>query len=251
MAVTRIDLNADLAEECGDDSAMYQFLSSANICCGQHAGGPEAMQKAVRAAIEHDVVIGAHIGYADRENFGRFDVDMGYQELYDLATLQLRDLKTIVDSAGAHMKYVKPHGALYHRVGNDPEQARAVATAIADFDDSLDVLVPNTSIIKDALTAKNLSFTHEFFADRAYLPTGTLAPRSMPHSLLEDADVIADRVLHWLETGTVIDSEGSSLVVEADSICLHGDTAGAIESAAKIHESLVANGVAIASWLTK
>lgn len=251
MAVTRIDLNADLAEECGDDSAMYQYLSSANICCGQHAGSREVMRDAVSAAVSHGVVIGAHVGYADRDNFGRIDVELSYRELYDLTALQLHELKSIVDIEAAAIAYVKPHGALYHRVGSDKEQARAMVDAVADFDSSLEVLVPNTAIIKDALTSRNVSFAHEFFADRAYLPNGTLAPRSMPNSLLEDAEVIATRVLLWLETGTVIDTEGNSLIVEAESICLHGDTAGAIESAARIHESLVNNGVIISSWMTK
>lgn len=208
------------------------------------------MIAAVEAAIRHDVVIGAHVGYADRKNFGRLDVDMGYEDLFNLITLQLQDLKTVVESNGATLRYVKPHGALYHRVGNDQVQARALTDAIADFDNSLEVLIPNTEIIRDALSSRNLSYTHEFFADRAYLPSGTLAPRSMPHSLLEDADVIAARVLHWLDTGMVIDTEGNPLIVEADSICLHGDTANAVESAAKIHESLTDNGVAITSWLT-
>lgn len=250
MAVTRIDLNADLAEECGDDSAMYHFLSSANICCGQHAGGPEAMLTAVRAAVEHDVVIGAHVGYSDRVNFGRVDVEMSYLDLYELIAMQLRDLQAVVDVEGTSIKYVKPHGALYHRVGTDAVQAQALADAIADFDSTLHVLVPNTSVIKDALNKRGLTFTHEFFADRAYLPSGTLAPRSMPGSLLENAHEIAQRVLRWLETGTVVATDGNPLPVRAESICLHGDTVGAIESAKEIHASLLDSGVKVSSWLT-
>lgn len=249
MAVLSIDLNADLAEECGDDAAMYPQLSSANICCGQHAGGVEAMQVAVKAALANDVAIGAHIGYADRENFGRFEVEMDYQSLYDLAMKQLKDLKSVVDENGATLRYVKPHGALYHRIGSDAQQAKAVTDAIADFDDALDVLIPDTQIIKDACAQRNLKFTHEFFADRAYLPSGQLAPRSMPDSVLHDSPAIAQRVLTWLETGHVVGTDGSQVRVDARSICLHGDTPDAVESAREIKQALLTAGYAIKSWM--
>lgn len=249
MAVLSIDLNADLAEECGDDAAMYPQLSSANVCCGEHAGGINSMRVAVKAAIENDVVIGAHIGYADRENFGRIEVDMEYQELYDLATKQLRALKEVIDEEGGTLRYVKPHGALYHRVGSDSEQARAVTQAISDFDSSLDVLIPDTDIIKDACAQHGLSYTHEFFADRAYLPTGQLAPRTMAHSVLEDPKEIASRVLTWLETGHVAGTDGSQVRVDAKSICLHGDTQDAVDSAREIRRVLLAAGYDIKSWM--
>lgn len=249
MAILSIDLNADLAEECGDDAAMYPQLSSANVCCGEHAGGIEAMRVAVKAAIANDVVIGAHIGYADRENFGRIEVDMEYQELYDLATKQLKALKAVVDDEGGELRYVKPHGALYHRIGSDSEQARAVTNAIADFDSSLDVLIPDTDIIKTACDHRGLVYTHEFFADRAYLPTGQLAPRTMENSVLNDSKAIASRVITWLETGHVTGTDGSQVRVDAKSICLHGDTQDAVDSAREIRQALIAAGYDIKSWM--
>ena len=124
MGLTSIDLNADLAEECGDDEALYPYLSSANICCGRHAGGPESMKKAVLAAIRHDVVIGAHVGYEDRENFGRIDVELDYDSLRKSTFDQIHDLLEIASSAGAKVQYVKPHGALYHTVARQPLRRR-------------------------------------------------------------------------------------------------------------------------------
>lgn len=249
MGVTSIDLNADLAEECGDDAALYPFLSSANICCGRHAGGPAAMETAVQAAIKHDVVIGAHVGYEDRENFGRFDVEMNYDALRKLTFDQIHDLLEIVSKAGATMKYVKPHGALYHRIGNDPEQASAVVDAIAEIDSNLDVLVPDTEVIKSAAAKAGLSVIHEFFADRAYLPTGTLVPRTVADSVLHDADQISERVLSWLSSGEVSANDGTSIKVDAKSICLHGDTPGAVASAASIYQRCKAAGYEIKSWM--
>lgn len=249
MVLAAIDLNADLAEEAGDDEALYPFLSSANVCCGRHAGGPEAMTKAVQAAIKHDVVIGAHVGYDDRDNFGRFDVEMEYDSLRKLTFDQIHDLLDIVSTHGATMRYVKPHGALYHRIGRDAEQAAAVVDAIAEIDTGLHVLVPDTEVIKAAAKKVGLTVIHEFFADRAYLPEGTLVPRSIPDSVLHDADEISERVLNWLETGMIAASDGADISVDANSICLHGDTPGAVASAESIYQRCKSAGYEIKSWM--
>jgi UPF0271 protein len=249
VVVAAIDLNADLAEEAGDDGALYPYLSSANVCCGRHAGGPAAMTKAVQAAIKHDVVIGAHVGYEDRENFGRFDVEMEYDALRKLTFDQIHDLLDIVNAAGATMKYVKPHGALYHRIGNDPEQAAAVVDAIAEINSELHVLVPDTEIIKSTANNAGLTVIHEFFADRAYLPAGTLVPRTVADSVLHDAEQISERVLGWLEHGSIAASDGTQISVDAKSICLHGDTPGAVESAASIYDRCKSAGYEIKSWM--
>lgn len=249
MVVAAIDLNADLAEEAGDDEALYPFLSSANVCCGRHAGGRAAMEKAVQAAIKHDVVIGAHVGYEDRENFGRFDVEMDYNSLRKLTFDQIHDLLDVVNAQGATMKYVKPHGALYHRIGNDAEQAAAVVDAIAEINPDLHVLVPDTEIIKSKASLAGLTVIHEFFADRAYLPEGTLVPRSVSDSVLHDADQISERVLGWLESGNIVASDGTQIKVAAKSICLHGDTPGAVASAESIYQRCKAAGYEIKSWM--
>jgi UPF0271 protein len=249
VVLTAIDLNADLAEEAGDDEALYPYLSSANICCGRHAGGPAAMAKAVNAAIKHNVVIGAHVGYEDRENFGRYDVEMDYNSLRKLTFDQIHDLLDVVAKSNAEMKYVKPHGALYHRIGNDPEQAAAVIDAITEIDPALHVLVPDTEIIKTTATKAGLTVIHEFFADRAYLPAGTLVPRSVPDSVLHNADQISERVLAWLEHGSITSSDGTQVKVDAKSICLHGDTPGAVASAASIYQRCKSAGYEIRSWM--
>jgi UPF0271 protein len=249
VVLAAIDLNADLAEEAGDDEALYPFLSSANICCGRHAGGPEAMTKAVQAAIKHDVVIGAHVGYDDRANFGRFDVEMEYDSLRKLTFDQIHDLLDIVIAHGATMRYVKPHGALYHRIGNDPEQAAAVVDAIAEIDSGLHVLVPETEVIKSAATKVGLTVIHEFFADRAYMPEGTLVPRTVADSVLHDADEISERVLTWLEQGNIAAIDGTQISVNAQSICLHGDTPGAVASAQSIYQRCKSAGYEIKSWM--
>lgn len=245
----RIDLNADLAEERGDDAAIFPHLSSANVCCGRHAGGPDAMREAVRTARAHGVVIGAHIGYDDRENFGRADVDMDEGALYLLVAEQLRELERIAGSEGATVRYVKPHGALYHRIGRDPAQATAVTRAVRDVLGAVDVLVPDTDTIKQACRDRDLPFAHEFFADRAYLPDGRLAPRTVEGAVLHDPKAIAQRAMEWLETSHVRGVDGSSVRVDAQSICLHGDTPAAVESARAIHESLAAAGCSIVSWM--
>ena len=197
----------------------------------------------------HNVVIGAHVGYEDRENFGRFDVEMEYDALRKLTFDQIHDLLDIVGKQGATMKYVKPHGALYHRIGNDPEQAAAVIDAIAEINPELHVLVPDTEIIKSTAASGGLTVIHEFFADRAYLPEGTLVPRSVPDSVLHDADQISERVLAWLEHGSIAASDGSQISVDAKSICLHGDTPGAVASAESIYQRCKSAGYEIKSWM--
>jgi UPF0271 protein len=147
------------------------------------------------------------------------------------------------------MKYVKPHGALYHRIGNDAEQAAAVVDAITEINPELHVLVPDTEIIKSTAVNAGLTVIHEFFADRAYMPEGTLVPRSIPDSVLHDADQISERVLTWLEHGNIAASDGTQVSVDAKSICLHGDTPGAVASAASIYQRCKSAGYEIKSWM--
>lgn len=244
----RIDLNADLAEECGGDEEIFPCLSSANICCGAHAGGPDAMRKAVRTAVTHHVVIGAHIGYDDRPNFGRIAVDISYADLRTSVDRQLADLLEICNEHDGRMRYVKPHGALYHRVGSDADQARAVVDSVASFDTDLHLLVPNTDTIKDIAATAGLECRFEYFADRGYNADGTLVDRRLPGAMLGDVNEIVDRALRWLDTGLVRCIEGHDIRVEAQSICLHGDEPEAVESARALRAACDAHGYAVASW---
>lgn len=248
MVLKRIDLNADLAEECGGDDEIFPCLSSANICCGAHAGGPAAMHKAVQAAVTHGVVIGAHIGYDDRPNFGRIPIDIGYDDLKASVDKQLADLLAICQTHNATMRYVKPHGALYHRVGNDAEQARAVVDAVSAISTDLHLLVPNTSIINAAATAAGLECRYEYFADRGYNADGTLVDRRLPGAMLGDVHEIVDRALRWLETGLVTCVDGHDINVDAQSICLHGDEPEAVASAQALRAACDTHGYAVLSW---
>lgn len=248
MGVMRIDLNADLAEECGGDDEIFPCLSSANICCGAHAGGPTAMRKAVSTAVAHGVTIGAHIGYDDRANFGRIPVDIGYDALKASVDQQLADLLNICSEFNGVMRYVKPHGALYHRVGNDAEQARAVVDAVAGLDADLHLLVPNTPVINAAAANAGLVCRYEYFADRGYNADGTLVDRRQPGAMLGDVQEIVERALRWLETGLVRCIEGHDITVDAQSICLHGDEPEAVASAQALRAACDTRGYAVQSW---
>lgn len=248
MAVASIDLNADLAEECGGDDDIFPLLSSANICCGAHAGGPTAMRTAVATAVANGVVIGAHVGYEDRDNFGRIPIEISASALARSVTAQIAALAAICVDVGARLQYVKPHGALYHRVGSDPSQAKAVVGAVAAFDSTLDLLVPNTPVIVGAAAEAGLECQFEYFADRGYNADGTLVDRRLDGAMLTDPTEIVERALTWLDTGVVRCIEGHDIRVEASSICLHGDEPQAITSARALRSALDARGYAVQSW---
>lgn len=248
MAVTAIDLNADLAEECGGDDEIFPCLSSANVCCGAHAGGPEAMAAAVATAAELGVTVGAHVGYPDRENFGRIAMEMSTDALYASTYQQIAALQEVCEHHGTALRYVKPHGALYHRVGRDPEQAHAVAQAVAAFELDLHLLVPNTPTITTAAAAADLECRFEYFADRGYNVDGTLVDRTLPGAMLTDTREIVDRAMRWLETGVVRAIDGSDIEVVAQSICLHGDEPEAVASARALRAECDRRGYAVRSW---
>lgn len=249
MAVASIDLNADLAEECGGDEDIFPLLSSANICCGAHAGGPEAMRNAVSMAVQYGVRIGAHIGYPARENFGRTPMDLPVEALWQSITDQLHLLARICDAASTAVTYVKPHGALYHRVGSGAAEAEVLAEAVAAFDTGLHLLVPNTPVIIGAAGAAGLECRFEYFADRGYNADGTLVDRRQDGAMLTDPDEIVGRALTWLDTGYVRCIEGHDIRVDASSICLHGDEPDAIASARALRSALDQRGYAVRSWL--
>lgn len=248
MAVVRIDLNADLAEECGGDDEIFPYLSSANVCAGAHAGGPAAIDTAVRAAVASGVVVGAHIGYEDRPNFGRIPVDIEYDALRTSVEWQIEAVAASCIAHGVRMQYVKPHGALYHRVGVDREQARAVVDAIHAFDATLHLLVPNQPVINEVAATIGLVCRYEYFADRGYNADGTLVDRRRPGAMLTDHDEIVARALRWLETGLVRCIDGHDIRVDAQSICLHGDEPDAIESARALRNACDSHGYAVRSW---
>lgn len=245
---TVIDINSDLGESfgswsMGDDEAMLEIVTSSNIACGFHAGDPLTMRKTIAAAKVRGVSIGAHVGYSDLVGYGRRDLDIASAELIADVTYQIAAIQGLANALGTSVNYVKPHGALYNRIVHDPVQASAVVEAICEVDDSLAVLgLPNSQFLYLAEKA-GLRSVHEAYADRAYTPEGTLVPRSKPGAVLHDPIVIADRMVRLVSEGFVEAIDGSTVRVDADSICVHGDTAGSVQIAQAVRARLTESGI--------
>jgi len=245
MAVT-IDLNADVGEGL-EDSLVLPFLTSANVACGLHAGGPNVMDQTVALALTHGVRVGAHPGYADRENFGRVLIEMPAEEVERLVLYQLGALDAFVRSRGESLAHVKPHGALYHAAGEFPDVARAIAEAVRRFRPSLILVGQAGSMLLEAGRDAGLSVAAEGFADRRYQADGTLVPRTRPEALLTDPEDAAEQALSIARDGAVVAEDGSRLEVRAQTICLHGDTPGAPAIARRVRERLRQEGIAVAA----
>ncbi len=241
----KIDLNADLGEGL-DDAPLLPFLSSANVACGLHAGGPSVMDRTVALALERGVRIGAHPGYPDRENFGRTDMQLAPGELHSLVLYQLGALDALVRARGGALSHVKAHGALYNRAARDRALARAFAEAVRAFREDLVVVGLAGSVQLEEARNAGLPAAGEAFADRRYLPDGSLMPRAQPGSVLHDPAEVAEQALAIVRDGSVVASDGSRVAVSAQTLCLHGDTKGAVELAGAIRAALEGAGVEIA-----
>ncbi|OSI35653.1 5-oxoprolinase subunit PxpA [Neisseria dumasiana] len=240
-----VDLNADLAEGCGNDHALMQRISSANIACALHAGNAAQMQKAIAWAKQYGVRIGAHPGYPDRENFGRTNMTLPEQELRAYLQYQLGALQALCDATGVQTAYVKPHGALYNQAAADAALAAIVADAVRRFNPELKLMALSGSLLLEAGQAAGLEVISEVFADRRYLPDGKLVPRTRPDAQVDSDEEAIAQVLQMVKEGTVTAVDGSTVKVRADSICLHGDGAHALEFADKITQALTANRIGI------
>jgi UPF0271 protein len=248
-----MDLNADLGEgfgvwRLGDDDALLEVVSSANVACGFHAGDPSIMRRVCERAVAGGVAIGAQVSYRDLAGFGRRFLDVAPAELADDVLYQLAALDGIARSVGGRVAYVKPHGALYNATVTHQEQARAVVDAVARYDGSLAVLgLPGSALLQEAGGA-DLRAVTEGFADRGYTAEGTLVRRSRPGALIEDAAVVAERAVRMAVERVVVAVDGS--VVEADvaSVCVHGDTPGAVELARSVRTALTAAGLTVAPF---
>lgn len=256
-----IDLNSDLGESfghwsLGDDEAMFALVTSANVACGFHAGDPLAMRRSVELAVRHGVALGAHPGYRDLVGFGRRSMDASPQELAAELLYQLGALDAIARAHGTRVRYVKAHGALYHRLGADGEAARAFVGALAAFDAAdagagggLALLGAPATVLEEAAGAAGLPFAREAFADRGYAPDGSLLPRGAEGAVLTDPAAVADRAVELATTGGVRLGDGAFLELRPDSICLHGDTPGAVELATRVRAALAAAGVELRSFV--
>lgn len=248
-----MDLNADLGESfgswtMGDDASMFRIVSSANVACGFHAGDPLTMLDSCRAAFELDVRVGAHVGYRDLAGFGRRSLDMTFDELFGDVLYQLGALDGMAHAVGASVDYVKPHGALYNRIVRDAEQAEAVVAAVHAYDPGLPVLgLPDSAWITLAEGAGHPVF-REAFVDRAYLPDGTLVPRMQEGAVLHDTAAVVAQAVRLATRREVVAIDGSVVPVQADSLCIHGDTPGAVTMATAVREGLESAGVGIEAF---
>ena len=249
-----IDLNSDLGESygawhMGNDAAMLDVVSSANVDCGFHAGDPAGILRTLEAAAQRGVAIGAHVSYPDVVGFGRRDMDIASADLIADVVYQIGALKGLATTVGATVSYVKPHGALYNRIAVDPVQGAAVIEAIKSIDPSL-VLVglANAPILAQARAA-GLHAVAEAYADRAYTKEGRLVPRREPGAVLHDPSLIAERMARLALHGTIEANDGSVIHVEAQSFCVHGDSPDAVAIAREVRRRLEAEGVGISSFL--
>ncbi|MBA8841374.1 5-oxoprolinase subunit PxpA [Ochrobactrum sp. RH2CCR150] len=250
----KIDLNSDLGEgfgpwTMGDDTAMLDVVTSANIACGGHASDPETMFTALRQATARGVVIGAHPGYADREGFGRRVIPMERGEIGRMVAAQVGSLQGVAALAAAEVRYVKPHGALGNLAADDRAVAEAIVTAVAALPGKLAILAISGTELELAARMAGLEVFSEIFADRAYMPNGRLVPRSRGGAVLYDADAAAERLVRFLDTGRMPTIEGEPIALAAQSICVHGDTAGALAMAQTIRARLEKAGVSVAAFL--
>jgi len=252
-APLRIDLNADLGEgfgawRLGDDEQLLDVLTSANVACGFHAGDPPTMRRVCALAAERGVAIGAQVGYRDLAGFGRRRIDVNPVELEAEVLYQLGALDGCARPAGTRVRYVKPHGALYNTAADDPAQAGALARAVAAYDHRLPLLGLPGSALQDAAEAAGVPFVPEAFADRAYRPDGRLAPRGEPGAVLDDPATVTARALAFAVDQQVTALDGSVVRVEARSLCVHGDTPGAVHLAREIRRALLDAGVRLAPF---
>ena len=240
-----IDINSDLGESfgaytMGNDAEVLHYVTSANIACGFHASDPLTMQKAVRLAKEAGVKIGAHPGYPDLVGFGRRELKVSPAELKAMVIYQVGALQAVCKAEGTKLHHVKPHGAMYNMAAKDEKLADAIAEAVAAVDGSLVLVGLSGNCMKAAAEKHGLAFAAEVFADRAYEDDGSLVSRTKPGAMIEDEDLAIRRMLHLLETGTIESSNGKEIRLEADTICVHGDSPKAVLFAKKLREALTA-----------
>jgi UPF0271 protein len=243
----RIDLNADLGEgfgawRLGDDDALLEVVTSANVACGFHAGDPVTMQRVCELAAERGVAIGAQVGYRDLVGFGRRRIDIAPRDLTADVLYQVGALDAFARAAGTKVRYVKPHGALYNTAADDPVQAGAVATAVASYGRHLPLLGLPSSALADAAHRAGLPFVAEAFADRAYTSAGRLVPRTEAGAVHHDQATVVAQAVSLVRDGRVTAIDGAAVSVRVESLCLHGDTPGAVSLARAVRAALEALG---------
>jgi UPF0271 protein len=243
-----MDLNADLGEgfgvwRLGDDEALLDVVTSANVACGFHAGDPATMRRICLAAAERGVTVGAQVAYRDLAGFGRRRIEYDFAELRDDLIYQMAALDGFCRLAGTTVRYVKPHGALYNAAATDEAQAGAVIAAVADFGRGLPVLCQPGSVLAQLAVGAGCRVVGEGFADRGYLADGRLVPRSAPEALVTSAEEVAGRVVSMARQHQVAAVDGTVVPCPVESICVHGDTPGAVAIARRARAALEEAGI--------
>lgn len=251
--MANIDLNSDLGESfgpwpMGDDVAMLEIVTSANIACGFHAGDPAGLLAVLKEAARRGVSVGAHVGYRDLVGFGRRNMDPSSAELVGDTIYQIGALQGLARAAGTSVRYVKPHGALYNTIAHDARQAADVIAAIKAIDPSLILMALAGAPVVEQARAAGLTVVCEAFADRAYNADGSLVSRHLPGSVIHDPDIVAQRMLSMVTEGKIAAVDGRDITVEAQSICVHGDNPAAVALARALREKLSANGVELKAF---
>lgn len=248
-----IDLNADLGESfgvwrLGDDEALLDVVSSANVACGFHAGDPTTLRSTVAAAAHRGVRVGAQVSYRDLAGFGRRFLDMDSADLAADVLYQLGAVDAMCRAAGTTVSYLRPHGALYHAIARDHAQASAVVEAAVAFDPELTVLAMPGAVVLDLAREAGLATATEAFVDRAYAPDGSLVPRGTTGAVLTDVDQATERILDLVSTGELTAVDGTRLPLQVDSICTHGDSPHAVAMARAVRAALTEAGHRIAPF---
>lgn len=245
-----VDLNCDIGErfgvyQLGHDEQLMDIVSSVNIACGFHGGDPTVMRQTVELAVQKSVAIGAHPGYPDMQGFGRRDMNLSSEEVFDIVIYQIGALMAFVKAAGGVLHHVKPHGALYNRAARDSRLAGSVARAVHSLDRNLILVGLSGSCLVSESLALGLKTVNEAFCDRTYQDDGNLTSRKLADSLIEDPNIAAEQALQITRDKTVTSVTGIKIPVHADTLCIHGDGRFAVEHAAAIASLLKKNGIAI------
>ena len=243
-----VDLNCDLGEGAGHDAGLMPLVTSANIACGGHAGDEATMRATVELALRHGVAIGAHPGFADRENFGRRELAVTPAEAHLLVLTQTRRLQVVARQCGAPVTHVKAHGALYNMAARDKVLAQAVANAVYEADPRLILFGLAGSRLVEAGAACGLRVASEVFADRTYQRDGTLTPRSQPNALITDETTAVAHMMRMVREGKVRATDGSDVSIQADTVCLHGDGPHPLEFAGRLRQELATAGVEVKAF---
>jgi UPF0271 protein len=250
---TKVDLNADMGESfgpwtMGDDAALLDIVTSANVACGFHAGDPDVMDRTMRQATARGVGLGAHPGFADLKGFGRRNLPIPADELANAVAYQLGAAQAMARRAGGHIRHLKLHGALANMASVDATLAKACYQAALEVDADLVIMVLAATAQEEAVRDLRCQWAGEIFADRAYTDDATLVDRRLPGAVLHDPAVIGPRILAMVQAGAIIAESGKHIPCRIDTICLHGDTPGAVASARALREHLTQAGIALAPF---